>query len=96
MQRISGQEDIVKPADRKSPSATASGSPGRLLCAAGPGRYSLDGLTGLRLPRALTGLVVAGVAINLAMVLRAAPPQPAPVAPAPAAPKAGTDGEVTR
>jgi putative oxidoreductase len=54
------------------------------LAAAGPGRYSLDGLTGLRLPRALTGLVaacaVAGAAANVAMLLRAAPPEPAPAA----------------
>ena len=52
------------------------------LAAAGPGRYSLDGLTGLRLHRVLTGLVVAGAvagaAANVAMLLRAAPPQPAP------------------
>jgi putative oxidoreductase len=51
------------------------------LAVAGPGRYSLDGLTGLRLHRVLTGLVVAGAAagaaVNVAMLLRAAPPQPA-------------------
>src|ERR1700722_19786314 len=45
---------------------------------AGPGRYSLDGLTGLRLHRVLVGIVVAvavgGAAANVAMLLRAAPP----------------------
>jgi putative oxidoreductase len=57
------------------------------LAVAGPGRYSLDGLTGLRLHRVLIGIVaagaVAGAAVNVAMLLRAAPPQTAP-APAPA------------
>ena len=52
------------------------------LAAAGPGRYSLDGLTGLRLPRVITGIVVAGAvagaAVNVAMLLRAAPAAPAP------------------
>jgi putative oxidoreductase len=70
------------------------------LAATGPGRYSLDGLTGLRLPRVLTGLVVAGAvagaAVNVAMLLRAAPPQPASAAPAPAAAEAGTQEDVTR
>jgi putative oxidoreductase len=65
------------------------------LAVAGPGRYSLDGLTGLRLPRVLTGLVAAGAAAgagaSVAMLLRAAPPDPAPAAapePAPAKPAA--------
>jgi putative oxidoreductase len=60
------------------------------LAAAGPGRYSLDGLTGLRLPRVLTGIViagaVAGAAANVAMLLRAAPPETAPAT----KPQAGT------
>src|ERR1700734_1858741 len=64
------------------------------LAAAGPGRYSLDGLTGLRLHRVITGIVVAGAvagaAVNVAMLLRAAtPPAPAPT-PAPP-PEAGTE-----
>jgi putative oxidoreductase len=54
------------------------------LAVAGPGRYSIDGLTGLRLHRVLTGLVVAGAAAgaaaNVAMLLRAAPEKPAPAA----------------
>jgi putative oxidoreductase len=58
------------------------------LAIAGPGRYSLDGLTGLRLHRVLTGLVVAGAAAgaaaSVAMLLQTAPPEPAP-APAEAA-----------
>jgi putative oxidoreductase len=70
------------------------------LAVAGPGRYSLDGLTGLRLPRVLTGLVVAGAvagaAVNVAMLLRAASPGPAPAAPAPAAAEADAGGEATR
>jgi putative oxidoreductase len=70
------------------------------LAAAGPGRYSLDGLTGLRLHRVLTRLVVAGAiagaTLNVAMLLRAAPSQPAPDAPAPAAAETGPDGEVRR
>jgi putative oxidoreductase len=58
------------------------------LAVAGPGRYSLDHVTGLRLHRILTGLVVAGAsagaAANVAMLLRAAPPEHAPAAePAP-------------
>ena len=61
------------------------------LAAAGPGRYSLDSLTGLRLPRVVTGVVaisaVAGAAAHVAMLLRAAPPQPAP-----AAAEAGAEG----
>jgi hypothetical protein len=65
------------------------------LAAAGPGRYSLDSLTGLRLPRVLTGIVavgaVAGAAAHVAMLLRAAPPKPAPPAP-----EAGTDGTAAR
>ncbi|HWG73954.1 MAG TPA: DoxX family protein [Acidimicrobiales bacterium] len=48
------------------------------LSAAGPGRISIDGLTGARLPRSVTRLVVAGAvaasAASLAMVLRAPPP----------------------
>jgi putative oxidoreductase len=52
------------------------------LAAAGPGRYSLDGLTGLRLPRVVTGIVVAGAvagaAANVTMLLRAAQAAPAP------------------
>ena len=50
------------------------------LAVAGPGRYSLDHLTGLRLHRILTGLVVAGAvagaAANVAMLLKGAPPEP--------------------
>jgi hypothetical protein len=64
------------------------------LAVAGPGRYSLDGLTGLRLHRILTGIVVAGAvggaAVNVAMLLRAAPP-PAPAATAAPPPEAGTE-----
>lgn len=52
------------------------------LAATGPGRYSLDGLTGWSLSRPLTRLVVAGAAAaaaaNLAMVLRTTPAVPAP------------------
>jgi putative oxidoreductase len=70
------------------------------LAAVGPGRYSLDGLTGLRLHRVLTGIVavgaVAGAAVNVAMLLRAAPPQPASAAPAPPAPEAGTEETAER
>ena len=70
------------------------------LAATGPGRYSLDGLTGLRLPRVLSGIVaagaVAGAAANVAMLLRAAPPEAAPAAPAPASAEAGTQGDVSR
>src|SRR5271155_4240950 len=36
------------------------------LAAAGPGRYSLDGLTGLRLHRALTAIVAAGAVAGAA------------------------------
>jgi putative oxidoreductase len=65
------------------------------LAAAGPGCYSLDSLTGLRLPRVLTGVVaisaVAGAAAHVAMLLRAAPPQPAP-----ATAEAGTEGTAVR
>jgi putative oxidoreductase len=47
------------------------------LAVAGPGRYSLDAQTGLRLHRILVGIVVAsavgGAAANVAMLLRAAP-----------------------
>jgi putative oxidoreductase len=61
-----------------------------ILATAGPGRYSLDRLTGLRLHRVITGIVVAGAvagaAVNVAMLLRAAPPQPAPPQPAPPQP----------
>jgi putative oxidoreductase len=64
------------------------------LAAAGPGRYSLDGLTGLRLHRILVGIVVtgavAGAAANVAMLLRAARPQPVPATPPPTAAEAGT------
>jgi putative oxidoreductase len=56
------------------------------LAAAGPGRYSLDRLAGLRLHRVLAGVVVAGAvagaAVNVAMLLRAAPPEPAAAPPA--------------
>jgi putative oxidoreductase len=59
------------------------------LAAVGPGRYSLDGLTGLRLHRVLTGIVVAsavaGAAVNVAMLLRGAP------RPTDAAAEAGTE-----
>jgi putative oxidoreductase len=64
------------------------------LAAVGPGRYSLDGLTGLRLHRVLVGVVVAGAVagavVNVAMLLRAAPPQPTPAAPPPTPSEAGT------
>jgi hypothetical protein len=64
------------------------------LAVAGPGRYSLDGLTGLRLHRILTAIVVAGAvggaAVNVAMLLRAAPPPPVPAGPAPTPAEAGT------
>jgi putative oxidoreductase len=63
------------------------------LAAAGPGRYSLDALTGLRLHRIIVGAVVAGAvagaAANVTMLLRSAHNPPAPpaaeAAPAPAA-----------
>jgi len=62
------------------------------LAVAGPGRYSLDGLTGRSLPKPLARLVVAGAAASagacVAMLLRAAP-----VAPAPAKADAAPDGE---
>jgi putative oxidoreductase len=66
------------------------------LAIAGPGRYSLDHLTGLRLHRVLTRLVVAGAiagaAANLTMLLRAAPPEQAPAAePAPTPAEAAAD-----
>jgi putative oxidoreductase len=67
------------------------------LAVTGPGRYSLDGLTGLRLHRVLTGIVVAGAvagaAANVAMLLRAAPPEePAPAAaPAPSSAEAAAN-----
>jgi putative oxidoreductase len=65
------------------------------LAAAGPGRYSLDSLTGLRLPRVLTGIVavsaVAGAAAHVVMLLRATPPQSAP-----AAAEVGTEGTAAR
>jgi putative oxidoreductase len=65
------------------------------LAAAGPGRYSLDSLTGLRLPRILTWIVavsaVVGAAAHVVMLLRAAPPQPAPTAA-----EAGTEGTAAR
>jgi putative oxidoreductase len=64
------------------------------LAVAGPGRYSLDGLTGLRLHRILTGIVVAGAvggaAVNVAMLLRGAPAQPVPAAPTPTPAETGT------
>ena len=72
------------------------------LAAVGPGRYSLDGLTGLRLHRVLTGLVVAGAAAgaaaNVAMLLRAAPPEkPAPAtAPEPSPTEAAPDEAADR
>ena len=66
------------------------------LAAVGPGRYSLDGLTGLRLHRVLTRIVipgaVAGAATNVAMLLRAAPPETAPATPAATTAEAGTAG----
>ena len=68
-----------------------------ILATAGPGQYSLDRLTGLRLHRVLTGIVVAGAvagaAANLAMLLRAAPPEkPAPAAaPEPSPAQAAAD-----
>jgi len=66
------------------------------LAVAGPGRYSLDHLTGLRLHRVLTGLVVAGAvagaAANVAMLLRAARPEPPAAAePAPTPAKTTAD-----
>jgi putative oxidoreductase len=64
------------------------------LAAAGPGRYSLDGLTGLRLHRILVGIVVAGAVAgataNVAMLLRGAPPKPVPAPPTSTATEAGT------
>ncbi|HEX3960880.1 MAG TPA: DoxX family protein [Trebonia sp.] len=66
------------------------------LAAVGPGRYSLDDLTGLRLHRIITGTVVAGAvagaAVNVAMLLRAARAQAAsaPAAEPPAAPAENT------
>jgi putative oxidoreductase len=57
---------------------------GAALCVAavGPGRYSLDGLSGRQLPRSLRRLVVLGAvgaaASHVAMVLRAASPMPSP------------------
>jgi len=72
------------------------------LAVAGPGRYSIDGLTGLRLHRVLTGLVVAGAAAgaaaNVAMLLRAAPPEkPAPAtAPEPSPTEAAPDEAADR
>jgi putative oxidoreductase len=58
------------------------------LAAIGPGRLSVDGLTRLRLPRALVAVVAAGAAAaaaaHVAMLLRATPRAPAPK-PAPAA-----------
>jgi putative oxidoreductase len=70
------------------------------LAAVGPGRYSVDGLTGLRLHRVLTGIVVAGAvagaAVNVAMLLRAARAQPAPTATAPTPAEAGTEGADAR
>ncbi|HEY1704280.1 MAG TPA: DoxX family protein [Trebonia sp.] len=69
------------------------------LAAAGPGRYSLDRLTRLRLSRPLTALVIAGAAAgaaaNIAMLLRAAPPAPpAPErAPEASAAPAGSENE---
>jgi putative oxidoreductase len=48
------------------------------LAVAGPGRYSLDGLTGLRVPRFLVRLTVAvgavAAGVSLAKLLRAQPP----------------------
>jgi len=72
------------------------------LAAAGPGRYSLDGLTRRRLPRSLAAVAIAGAAAgaaaNLVMLLRAAPPAPAPPAPAAEAsqPEGETEGAATR
>jgi putative oxidoreductase len=64
------------------------------LAAAGPGRYSLDALTGLRLHRILVGIVVAGAVAgataNVAMLLRGAPPKPVPAPPTSTATEAGT------
>jgi putative oxidoreductase len=64
------------------------------LAVAGPGRYSLDSLAGLRLHRLITAAVVAGAvagaAVNVTMLLRATPPEPAPAAPAPAPAETGT------
>src|ERR1700749_1889849 len=66
------------------------------LAAAGPGPYSLDGLTGLRLHRVLTGIVVtgavAGAGTNVAMLLRAAPAESAPATPAATTAEAATAG----
>ncbi len=71
------------------------------LAVTGPGRYSLDGLTGLRLHRVLTGLVVAGAAAgaaaNVAMLLRATPAEHAPATgPAPAPVETTADETTTR
>ena len=62
------------------------------LAAVGPGRYSLDGLTGLRLHQVLTGIVITGAATNVAMLLRAAPPETAPATPAATTAEAATAG----
>ncbi len=54
------------------------------LAATGPGRYSIDGLTGSRLPRRLSRLVTAGAVVtsaaSLVMVVRTRPPAPSPAA----------------
>jgi putative oxidoreductase len=65
------------------------------LAVAGPGRLSIHELTGARLPRSLTRLVVVGAvavsATSLAMVLRAPPPAPPAPEPVSAEPVATTD-----
>lgn len=54
------------------------------LAVTGPGRLSVDGLTGARLPRSLTRLAVAGAVAtsmaSLAMVLRTPVPEPSSAA----------------
>jgi putative oxidoreductase len=66
------------------------------LATAGPGRYSLDALTGLRLHRVIVGAVVTGAVVgavvNVGMLLRAARPQLVPTAPVPTSAEAGTEG----
>ncbi|MDP8922554.1 MAG: DoxX family protein [Chloroflexota bacterium] len=46
------------------------------LALTGPGRYSLDRLLGIRVPRALTVLTAAGVAAGVAVALMAEPSPP--------------------
>lgn len=58
-----------------------NGAAALALAVTGPGLFSVDGITGKRLPRPLAALVVIGAlvtaATSLAMVLKAGAPQPA-------------------